>query len=151
MSDEFKPITTQEQFDQAIKGRIERAQAKAAERFADYDELKAKADEYDRAQEASKTELQKAQDKAAKAEAALKAMKDERERAAAVAKAAEENGVDAGLLARMSGDVAENAKFLASMGGKGKAYPQTRDRGDSRPAGKQDPCLEAARMAFGRK
>ena len=78
-------------------------------------------------------------------------MKDERERAAAVAKAAEENGVDAGLLARMSGDVAENAKFLASMGLRGKAYPQTRDRGDSRPAGKQDPCLEAARMAFGRK
>lgn len=151
MSDEFTPITTQEQFDQAIKGRIERAQAKAAERFADYDELKAKADEYDRAQEASKRELQKAQDKAAKAEAALKAMKDERERAAAVAKAAEENGVDAALLARMSGDVAENAKFLASMGGRGKAYPQTRDKGDGRPAGKQDPCLEAARMAFGRK
>lgn len=151
MSDEFTPITTQEQFDQAIKGRIERAQAKAAARFADYDELKAKADEYDRAREASKTELQKAQDKAAKAEAALKAMKDERERAAAVAKAAEENGVDAALLARMSGDVAENAKFLASMGGKGKAYPQTRDKGDSRPAGKQDPCLEAAHMAFGRK
>ena len=46
---------------------------------------------------------------------------------------------------------AENAKFLASMGGRGKAYPETRDKGDSRPAGKQDPCLEAARMMFGRK
>ncbi|MEQ2637019.1 hypothetical protein [Paratractidigestivibacter faecalis] len=148
---ELKPIETQEQLDAVLKERLERAERKAAERFGDYDELKAKADEYDRAQEASKTELQKAQDKAAKAEAALKAMKDERERAAAVAKAAEENGVDAGLLARMSGDVAENAKFLASMGGRGKAYPQTRDKGDSRLAGKQDPCLEAARMAFGRK
>lgn len=59
MSNEFEPITTQEQFDQAIKARIERAQAKAAERFADYDELKAKAEEYDRAREASKTELQR--------------------------------------------------------------------------------------------
>ena len=34
MSDEFEPITSQEQFDQAIKARIERAQAKAVERFA---------------------------------------------------------------------------------------------------------------------
>ena len=34
----FEPITSQEQFDQAIKSRIERAQAKAAEKFADYDE-----------------------------------------------------------------------------------------------------------------
>ena len=40
---EFEPITSQEQFDQAIKSRIERAQAKAVEKFADYDELKAKA------------------------------------------------------------------------------------------------------------
>ena len=43
MADEFTPITSQEQLDQVIKGRIERAQAKAAERYADYDELKAKA------------------------------------------------------------------------------------------------------------
>lgn len=80
MSNEFEPITTQEQFDQAIKARIERAQAKAAERFADYDELKAKAEEYDRAREASKTELQRAQDKAAKAEAELRELKDAQER-----------------------------------------------------------------------
>lgn len=45
----FEPITSQEQFDQAIKSRIERAQAKAAEKFADYDELKAKAAKRDEA------------------------------------------------------------------------------------------------------
>ena len=53
MADEFTPITSQEQLDQVIKGRIERAQAKAVERFADYDEIKAKAAEYDKSQEAS--------------------------------------------------------------------------------------------------
>lgn len=41
---------------------------KNAARFADYDDLKAKASEYDKAQEASKTELQKAIDRAAAAE-----------------------------------------------------------------------------------
>lgn len=38
---EFQPITTQEAFDEMIKERIGRARAKEAERFADYDELKA--------------------------------------------------------------------------------------------------------------
>ncbi len=41
---------------------------KSAARYADYDALKTKADEYDKAQEAAKTELQKAIDRAAAAE-----------------------------------------------------------------------------------
>lgn len=150
MSNEFEPITTQEQFDQAIKARIERAQAKAAERFADYDELKAKAEEYDRAREASKTELQRAQDKAAKAEAELRELKDAQERSKAVSAAASSHGVPAELLSRMAGDPDENAELLAKSLG-GKAYPQTRDNGDAGHAGKVDPCAEAARMMFGRK
>lgn len=150
MSNEFEPITTQEQFDQAIKARIERAQAKVAERFADYDELKAKAEEYDRAREASKTELQRAQDKAAKAEAELRELKDAQERSKAVSAAASSHGVPAELLSRMAGDPDENAELLAKSLG-GKAYPQTRDNGDAGHAGKADPCAEAARMMFGRK
>lgn len=47
MAEEFKPIETQEEFDAAIKARIERAQAKAAERFSDYDDLKARAEQAD--------------------------------------------------------------------------------------------------------
>ena len=40
MSD-FKVIETQEQLDAVIKDRITRAEAKAAEKYADYDDLKA--------------------------------------------------------------------------------------------------------------
>lgn len=43
----FTPITSQEQLDKVIKGRIERAERKAAAPYADYDELKAKAEAYD--------------------------------------------------------------------------------------------------------
>lgn len=118
MSNEFEPITTQEQFDQAIKARIERAQAKAAERFADYDELRE--------------------------------LKDAQERSKAVSAAASSHGVPAELLSRMAGDPDENAELLAKSLG-GKAYPQTRDNGDTGHAGKADPCAEAARMMFGRK
>ena len=57
---EFEPITSQEQFDQAIKSRIERAQAKAVEKFADYDELKAKAAKFDEAEAAQMSDLEKA-------------------------------------------------------------------------------------------
>lgn len=57
MPNEFEPITSQEQFDQAIKARIERAQAKAVERFADYDDLKAKADRLDDLERTSKADI----------------------------------------------------------------------------------------------
>ena len=42
MSEEFTPITTQEQFDKAISDRIQRERAK----YADYDQLKANAEKY---------------------------------------------------------------------------------------------------------
>ena len=42
MADDFKPIETQEQLDEILKGRLERDRKKTAERYADYDELKAK-------------------------------------------------------------------------------------------------------------
>lgn len=62
--EEFKPITTQEQLNKLIGGRIEAVKAK----FADYDDIKAKASEFDNLAEANKTELQKALDRAAAAE-----------------------------------------------------------------------------------
>lgn len=63
--DTFTPITSQEQLNQAIGARLERERAK----FGDYDDLKAKAAQLDELQEASKTELQKAQEAAAAAQA----------------------------------------------------------------------------------
>lgn len=62
--DEFKAPASQEELDRIITTRIERERAK----FADYEDVKAKAAEFDKAQEASKSELQKAADRAAQAE-----------------------------------------------------------------------------------
>ncbi len=53
---------TQAELDQIIEKRIAK--------FRDYDDMKAKADEYDKVQEAAKTELQKANERADKAEKA---------------------------------------------------------------------------------
>ena len=52
---------TQEQVDAIVAERLKRERAK----YADYDDLKTKATKYDEAEEASKSELQKATEKAA--------------------------------------------------------------------------------------
>src|SRR5665647_594801 len=61
---EFTPITSQEDLDRALGKRLERERSK----FADYDAIKAKAAEFDKATEANKTELQKERDRADAAE-----------------------------------------------------------------------------------
>lgn len=63
-AEEFKAPSSQEEFDRMVGARLERERAK----FADYDAIKAKAAEFDKAQEASKSELQKIADRAAAAE-----------------------------------------------------------------------------------
>ena len=62
--DEFKPITSQEELNKLIGARI----AKVESRFADYEDIKAKAAKVDEAEEAAKTELQKAQERIAQLE-----------------------------------------------------------------------------------
>lgn len=52
---EFAPITSQDEFDRRIAERINRTKAQ----FKDYADLKQKAEEFDRLQEAQKTETQK--------------------------------------------------------------------------------------------
>ena len=52
---EFRPITSQEEFEKVLGKRLERERAK----FADYGDLKAKAEQFDALQEANKTEQQK--------------------------------------------------------------------------------------------
>ena len=61
---------TQAEVDAIVGERLGREKAK----FADYEDLKNKAAEYDRQQEASKSELQKAQEKSAKLQAKLDSM-----------------------------------------------------------------------------
>ena len=80
--EEFKAITSQEDFDKAIQSRIARERAK----FADYDDVKAKADKLIEIENANKTEAQKQAERTAELErenAELKAGKTRAEVAAA--------------------------------------------------------------------
>lgn len=61
----FEPITSQEQLNRIISERIGRERRK----YADYDEMRAKAARFDELEKAQKTELEKAQERANRAEA----------------------------------------------------------------------------------
>jgi len=63
-SSEFRPITSQEELNKLIGERI----GKVKSQFADYDTLREKASKFDEVQEQSKTELQKAMERAEAAE-----------------------------------------------------------------------------------
>jgi hypothetical protein len=60
----FEPIASQDALDKIVQTRIARERAK----FADYDELKAKADKLAQLEESQKTEAQKAQERLEAAE-----------------------------------------------------------------------------------
>ena len=93
---EFKPIETQEQFDEMVKERIERAKRSAIP--ADYEELKAKAAKYDESEAKNKTELQKAQEAAAAAQKELADVRARQERDDLARKVAEDKGVPVDLI-----------------------------------------------------
>ena len=119
---------TQQDVDRIVSERLAREKAK----YEDYDSLKEKAALYDAAEEASKTELQKAQDKADK----LQKLLDERNRADEVRqlreKVAKETGVPSELL---TGETEEECKAWAEKLKEYKvpsAYPTVRDGGEPR-------------------
>lgn len=87
---DFEAITSQDALDRIIQARIARERAK----FADYEELKAKADKLSEFEESQKTEAQKAQERleAAERRAAELELKADRAEVAAV------KGVPAELL-----------------------------------------------------
>lgn len=101
-------------------------------------ELEAKAAKYDEYEASQKSELERAQDARAKAEAdandwkaKFEAMQAEQERAAQVAEMAAKYKVDQGTLSRMSGDVEDNAKYLAEIEAARPKYPNIKDSGDN--------------------
>jgi hypothetical protein len=61
----FTPITSQDDLNRVIADRVQRERNK----FADYNDLKAKAGKFDEIDQANKSEIEKANDRAAKAEA----------------------------------------------------------------------------------
>lgn len=72
-ADEFKPITSQQEFEQRLSKRLERERGK----FSDYDDLKAKAAKLDEIEKANQTEAERAQARLAELEAELNQTRSE--------------------------------------------------------------------------
>ena len=118
---------TQAEMNAIISDRLSRERSK----YADYDDLKAKAQQFDAAQEAGKTELQKANEKAAKLQEQLDSMTKANTLRELRGKVAATTGVPAELL---SGDTEESctAQAQAILKFAQPGYPSIRDGGEVR-------------------
>ena len=117
---------TQTEMDAIISDRLKRERAK----FADYEEMKEKATRFDEIEEASKTELQKANERADRLETELTQLRKNEEVRAIRDKVAAEQGVPAHLL---SGETEEACMEQARALNEFKAsavYPAVKDGGE---------------------
>lgn len=117
---------TQAELNAIIDDRLRRERAK----YEGFDDFKAKAEKYDEAQEAAKTDLQKAQEAAAGYKSQLDALQKEINTRNVREKVASEKGVPIGLL---TGDTEEEcnkqAENLLTWRGDQKKYPTVPDGG----------------------
>ena len=117
---------TQAELDKIVADRL----ARERQKYAGFEELKTKAAKFDELEESSKTELQKATEKAEKLENELKEYKKAEEVRAIRAKVAEETGIPANLL---TGDTEEacmeQAKAISAFANPDK-YPSLNDGGE---------------------
>lgn len=127
---------SQEDVNKIVEDRLQRERQKYAG-MADYEQLKEKAGKYDELQEASKTELQKAMDKAASLQKELDGLKHEASVRTIRTKVAEEKGIPASLL---TGDTEEACKEQADAiiaFANPSGYPTVRDGGEVKATGKK--------------
>lgn len=126
-------VFTQSEMNAIIQDRVARERSK----YADYDALKAKAEQFDAAQEAGKTELQKAQEKAARLQTQLDALTKANGLREMRAKVSKDTGVPEELLIGETEEACtEQANAILKFANPG-AYPNIRDGGEPprRPAG----------------
>lgn len=120
---------TQSELDAIVSDRLKRERTK----FQDYESLRQKAEQFDKLEEANKTELQKATEKATALEAELASLKKNEEIRSLRDKVAKENGIPAELL---SGSTEEEcmaqAKALIAFreSSSNTGYPNVRDGGE---------------------
>lgn len=109
---------------------VNRIVANRVSKYSDYEELKAKAAKFDEAEEAQKTELEKAQERANKLQSELDGIKAAEELRAMREEVSKETGVPARLLA---GDTREacmaQAKAISEYAK--PSYPQVKDAGET--------------------
>lgn len=134
---------TQAELDQIVKNRVYEERKK----LGNYDELKAKAEELDQLKEANKTELQKAQDRAAKAEANLKKYQEAEALRELRSKVSADTGVPSELLTGENEEACkEQAKKILEFA-QTKGYPTVRDGGEVKNVGKPTTAQQFAEWA----
>lgn len=123
---------TQDEVNKVVQERLARERAK----FEGYEELKQKAAKFDEIEESNKTELQKAQEKAAELEAKLTAFEQEKTTREMREKVAQEKGIPADLLTGNSEEDcnAQADKILEFA--KSNGYPMIKDAGEPKTTGK---------------
>ena len=135
---------TQEEVNAIVADRLDRERKK----YDGFEELKAKAAKFDEIEEANKSELQKANERAQALEAELSGLKKADEIRNLREKVAKETGVPANLL---SGDDEDSCKVQAEaikeIVNKGNAYPQLRDGGEVTNTIKSSPREEFRQYA----
>lgn len=114
---------TQEQVDAIVKDRL----AREREKYKDYSDLKAKAAEFDKQQDANKTELQKAQERGDALQKELTELKKQNEVREIREKVSKETGVPAELLTGSDEDTCrEQAEGINKYAGV-KKYPGVKE------------------------
>lgn len=124
---------TQDEVNKMISERVAREKAK----YADYEQIKEKAGKYDQTVESSKTDLQKATERADAAEKELEAYKKAESARTIRAKVAAEMGVPAEALTGEDEDTCKaQAKAMLDYF-KPNAYPNVKDGGENNKTGKR--------------
>lgn len=127
---------------------IDKRYARMMEKFADYDDLKAKAAKLDELEEASKSELQKATERAEKLEAELNGMKREAEVRAIRDEVATEMNIPSNLLTGSTKEECEaQAKNILEFAKPNTSYPTLKDSGEIQGAVKGNTKQQFAQWA----
>lgn len=122
---------TQAEVDAIIGDRLQRERSK----YSDYTQLKEKADLYDQYQEQSKTELQKANDRAAALEQELNGLKQAETIRSIREKISQESGVPANLLTATTEEECKAQADAIKAYAQPSSYPYVQDGGE--PQGRQ--------------
>lgn len=127
------PATEEKTFTQAeLNAIVSDRLAREREKYVGFDEFKAKAEKFDAAEDAAKTDLQKATEQAEKYKAELDAMKQAETVRSAREKVATEKGVPTNLLTgNTEEECAAQADAILKWRGEQPKYPSVKDAGEN--------------------
>ena len=123
---EESKVFTQDELNAIVSDRLKRER----EKYADYESLKDKATKFDELEEASKTELEKAKEKATALEAELNGMRKAESVRQLRESVASEIGVPVNLLSGEDEDSLRTQALAIKEYASGNAYPQIKDGGE---------------------